>query len=198
MVRAQSPEEVKAALEAAALPVGSYRIKRQSLVNISINGFVGLTYGIQLENHKGISVLGAWAPVGPAFSFGKFWYCKKKASSFSIFIPVIDVGALALFRVSGDSSEVKNKITLNQILSPGLILSYGFPGVPINLSLGYQLPPLLQSVSTEQLVLNNKNSGRFMVSLSVDIPFFNLYTSTDSKSKTFQIENGKLVSKNLK
>ncbi len=187
ITRAQSAEEVKSALESAALPVGSYRIKRQSSFNISLNGYVGLTGGFQFDSAGNSGVIGAWAPVGPAFSWGNLCRNGKNSASLSIFVPVIDIGALALFRLNDDSTEIKSSITLNQILAPGLFFSLGFPGMPISFSAGYQMAPLLQSLSTGQPVLNSKNWGRIMVSIAVDIPLFNLYSKPGRDIKTLKV-----------
>jgi hypothetical protein len=187
ITRAQSAEEVKSALESAALPVGSYRIKRQAPFNISLNGYVGLTGGIQFDSAGNSTVIGAWAPVGPAISWGNLSRKAKNSASLSIFVPIIDIGALALFRLNDDSTEIKSSITLNQILAPGLFFSLGFPKLPISLSAGYQMAPLLQSISTGQPVLNNKNWGRIMVSIAVDIPLFNIYSKPGRDSKPIKI-----------
>lgn len=187
LVRAENAAEVKSALEAAALPVGSYRIKRQTAFNISLNGYVGATGGVQFGESNNSFVVGAWAPVGPAFSFGNFKQ-KKNSSSISIFIPVIDIGALALFRTSDDSTTLQTKVYLNQIFSPGLFISWGVPGLPLSLSAGYQMAPLLQSVSTGQTVLTTKNAGRVVVTLSVDIPLFNIYNAAGKKLRGVRVE----------
>ena len=195
MARAKSPEEVRSALEAAALPVGSYRMKRQSKCNISVNGYLGATTGIQYEKSGNTWVLGAWGPVGPEISFGNFYNNQKKASSsVSVFIPIIDIGALALFRLSNDSTKVQSTITLNQILSPGIILSWGIPGWPVSISAGYQLSSLLQSVKNGQPVISKNNPGRIILSLAVDIPLFNIHNTPDREFNKIKIKNnGKLV-----
>jgi hypothetical protein len=197
MVNATSPEEVKSALEAAAMPVGSYRMKRQSVCNISVNAYLGATVGRQFEKPENTWVFGAWGPVGPEISWGKFRKDEKKASSsFSIFVPLIDVGAIALFRVNDTATELKTSVSLNQIFSPGLIVSWGIPGWPVSLSAGYQITPLLQSVETGQPVISDKNSGRLIISAAVDIPLFNIYNSPDRKKDALHLikvkDNGKL------
>jgi hypothetical protein len=186
LVRAESAAEVKGALESAALPVGSYRIKRQTAFNISLNGYVGATGGVQFGDPNNSFVMGAWAPVGPAFSFGNFKQ-KKNSSSISIFIPIIDIGALALFRTSDDSTTIQTKIYLNQIFAPGLFVSWGLPKLPISLSAGYQIAPLLQSVETGQTVLSPKNNGRVVFTIAVDIPLFNIYNAPERGVKAVRV-----------
>jgi hypothetical protein len=98
--------------------------------------------------------------------------------------------------VNDTATELKSSVSLNQIFSPGLIVSWGLPGWPVSLSAGYQITPLLQSVETGQPVISDKNSGRFILSAAVDIPLFNIYNSPDRKKEALKLieikDNGKL------
>ena len=74
VVTAKSSDEVQEAIETVALPAGSSRIKRESLVNISLNAFVGLHGGHETiqhaDNGNALNAFGLSAPVGVAFSWG--------------------------------------------------------------------------------------------------------------------------------
>ncbi|HSZ33778.1 MAG TPA: hypothetical protein VK772_10715, partial [Puia sp.] len=61
VVKAQSADDVESALEAAALPAGSYSIKQNSTCNISLNGYIGYAWDF---NHGS----GVYAPIGFSFS----------------------------------------------------------------------------------------------------------------------------------
>ena len=74
VVKAESPEEVESAIEAAALPAGSSSIKKNSAFNISLNSYIGGYFGRSFNNTDMIdgdnSTVGVTAPVGIAFSLG--------------------------------------------------------------------------------------------------------------------------------
>jgi hypothetical protein len=83
VAQAKSSDDVKEALEAAALPVGSASIKRRSFSSISVNAFVGVTTGAEYafltDGQRGAGLLninsyrfnvGPTAPIGLAMSWG--------------------------------------------------------------------------------------------------------------------------------
>ena len=183
---AESPEDVRAAIRAAALPPGSSAIKRATALNISINSYLGLHYGNEyLEadlspDTKGWgTIAGLSAPVGVAVSTQLNWPFKN--GSLSLFASFIDVGAVASFRFKDDSTEQLPVITLENIVAPGLHLVYGIPHTPLSLGYGWQRGPQLREVHipdpdggepTNELV----NGYRWAVFVAVDIPLFNIYS----------------------
>src|SRR5215203_3327534 len=84
VVKAESGEEVQNALEAAALPAGSYSIKQTSLFNVSLNGYIG--YALDFMN-KSLYARGVYAPVGITASTGTK---KKSGVTYSALISLID------------------------------------------------------------------------------------------------------------
>jgi len=187
VVLAQSSDEVADAIEAFALPTGSARIKRESYFNVSLNAYCGLFAGLERqqfvykENTPAINAFGVTAPIGMAISWGsrKFLrpWNKNGHSSHSIFLSVIDVGAIASFRFENDTIKTLSKIELKDILSPGIFYSFGIPKTPLSLNLGYQITPFLRSVNTTDNTFQNSYQ-RFSVSLLVDIPVLNFHTKT--------------------
>jgi hypothetical protein len=198
VAEAQSSDEVQEAIEAAVLPPGSARVKRETNANIAVNGYVGFFAGYEHINnvdHDGVRQVnfnlnkwnsyGVAAPVGLSFSLGKRnpiplvgAFCKGN-SSHSLFISVIDIGALAAFRMSGSNDSVSQvpDVQLKDIVSPGIFYSIGLPKCPVSVNLGYQVGPLLREVGSSVNVFGQGYS-RFSISVCVDIPMFNLYTST--------------------
>jgi hypothetical protein len=184
VANAQSSDEVQSAIEAVSLPAGSYSVKRNSIWNVSVNGYVGIGY--DSGNPFGINYEGAvirernnlnWnvsAMVGFAFSSG---LCKDHSiGSFSAFLSVIDVGALANFRITNDSTVLDRKITVGDIFAPGLSFIYGIPKVPLSLSAGLVYKPSIAYNSSSGSFLNVPGMLRFNVSLLVDIPLMNVHT----------------------
>lgn len=183
---ARTSEEVQQAIEVVALPPGSYRVKRESAVNISLNGYVGFYGGNEhmpaSENEDRFSA-GLFAPVGFAFSKGKMGSSEKKGGkSLSFFASVIDLGALASFRFNDDQTSVASDIKLKDIVAPGGFLIYGFGKSPISIGAGVQLGPALRDVDpTGNADINKDYYVRAAGFIVVDIPILNLYNRKDKK-----------------
>jgi len=189
-------KEVQSAIEAVALPSGSYRVKRESAFNVSLNAYCGAFVGY--EKVKGVdkgnaqvnfkfkdwNSYGVTAPVGIGLNFGKLKRCcLKNSQSLSLFFSAIDIGALAAYRFANDSASVVPKVELKDIISPGVFLTWGLGKTPFALSLGYQMGPILRKVSSSANTFADNKYTRFSVSLTVDIPIVNLYTKPKRKQK---------------
>jgi hypothetical protein len=182
---AENSDEVEEAIEAIALPVGSSRVKRETLKNIALNayvgGYAGGEYMPTLKENPNAFVFGLSAPVGVSFSLGNFWRGseeKKGGKSLSLFISIIDIGALATYRMNDDNSKVAAEIKLENIISPGAFLYFGFGKCPISLGAGVQLGPQLREVTTTDIDIEKNYYIRYGITLAVDIPLVNLYTKS--------------------
>lgn len=176
---AESPEEIKAALEAAALPTGSSSYKKYNSWNVALNGYVGVAF---VNNAIGVdtSTVDSWynkvrvtAPIGitlTPLSMGN-------SGSVSFFVSAFDVGALVDYYLT-ESDELEQQIYLSNILSPGFYVTYGFAwNLPLALGAGFQYGPGLVKVGTPQ----NNSGWKFNVTLTVDIPVFNLWKGNQIK-----------------
>lgn len=206
IVQAKSAEEAKNMIAAVALPAGSASIKKKTISNWSINAYVGAAYSYEKYNEGPAGLedeyrggLGLSTPVGVAWSHGieRRKVDKKKMtedlrySSLTVFVSLIDVGAIASFRFNpvettedgGQVSELP-EIKLENIFAPGAYLVYGLPKVPISIGGGVQYAPQLRKVEVDpadpaQATLDIQTSLlRFQVFVGVDIPLFNLYSKT--------------------
>ncbi len=191
---AKNSAEVETAIEAAALPSGSSRIKRETPFNVSFNAYTGLFIGYEkiigmTQNKFEINNFGVAAPVGVSVSTGghSFLFLSPRNEghwSYSAFFSLIDLGAVASFRFqNSDSVSQVPVLKLQDIFSPGLFLSIGFPKCPLSFNLGAQVGPNLRNVSvTENGAIVNKYQDnvywRFSAALVVDIPIFNFYTKS--------------------
>lgn len=191
ITEAKNSDEVNQAIESAVLPAGSSSIKRESAVNISLNAYLGVFYGREympaLHDNKSASSAGLLAPVGVALSLGNIKSKKCAAEhnlggkSFTLFLSVIDVGALASYRFDEEQTNIASDIKLENIVSPGLFLYYGLGKCPISVGGGVQFSPQLRGISdsAEANISETKQlSIRYGVSIVVDIPLFNLYTKS--------------------
>lgn len=177
MVEAETPEDVSNIIEAAALPVGSSSIKKNSNLNVAVNGYLG---AFARTNTSGLDATNAWnskwavsAPVGITVSYGL-----EKFGSLSLMGVILDVGAIVDYQIqSEDNTIIESKISLGNIFSPGGYFIYGFPfNIPMSLGFGYQYGPGLSSINTDDnTTIVNKPNGRWGVLIAVDIPMFNIW-----------------------
>lgn len=189
MLQAENSDDVASIIEAYALPAGSARVKRNTHKSFSLNAYLGPFVGAEYP----FTAFGDWnkdsidfgsgltAPVGFALSWGKIKICKKNGS-LSLFVSLIDIGALADFRFKDNEREVA-KIYLREIFSPGLHGSFGFPNSPISVNLGIQKTALLQRIGNGDNDVDLFHRLRGGLSLVLDIPLMNLGTK-GKKSKT--------------
>ncbi len=185
VAQAKTSQEVYEAIEKVAMPVGSSRVKRMAKYNIAVNAYSGLFLGneyttLDFNNNKPrINSYGVTAPIGLSFSRGNIG-CRDnhKNKSVSLFISIVDLGAITTFRFQNDTAQTLKKIELKDIISPGIFFSYGLGKCPISLNFGYQVTPLLKEVSENNNTFK-PSYGRLSLSILVDIPLFNLFTKTE-------------------
>jgi hypothetical protein len=189
IAEAETSDDVANAIEAAALPSGSSRIKRETPFNVALNAYVGLSGGAEyfpkLKKDQTAFAMGVAAPIGVAFSWGgkKSKTVRKNGNevggkSITLFVPLVDIGALASFRFADDSSNVSSTIQLKNIVAPGLYFYYGLGKCPVSIGIGGQIGPQLREVTARDVNINKNFYIRFGLNVVVDIPILNFYTKT--------------------
>lgn len=184
LVEAESPEQAKAAIEAVALPPGSYTIKRESRFNVALNGYLGGFYGHEFidgaNDELVFNNLSLTAPVGVSVSWGNIFRRWKNPWSLGLSIPVVDLGTIASYRFSSGDDELESvpTIQLKDIIAPGAFLEFGIGGTPLTFGVGAQIGERLRKIEegAEENSVGNMY-WRVGASLKVDIPIFNLYVS---------------------
>ena len=170
---AETSEDIAATLDSYALPIGSASIKRNSAVNISVNGYVGLTGGFETAysdfGNKTKGNIGLAAPIGISFS----------KSRYTLFASIIDLGTMVNVRLSGDDNSYSG-LKFEHFLSPGLGLYYNFQKSPVTLGLHYNYIPNLRTIKYEEdltttVTKTNSSVGRINFSILVDIPLLTIY-----------------------
>jgi len=190
VVKAESPEEVQSAIEATALPAGSSSIKKNSAFNISLNAYIGGYFGRMNSNPNDIdgnnSKVGVTAPVGIAFSLG-LGHFKNGSSlgSLSLYGTLIDVGAIAGYRLNNDSTALDQKVTLGDIFTPGGYLVYGIglpfkwlSYVPLSIGYGWQYGSKLYIKEGNKIEISSSSRWRSNWFVGIDIPLANFYTKS--------------------
>ncbi len=176
ILSALDAETVSGIIQQYALPIGSYRMKRRAHFSMDINAYPGLYMGVEsgLNNTlKRDGVVGVTAPIGLTTSWGNFK--EKNGQSFSLFFPVIDIGAAFSYRWGNRFGGFPDKLKWRQILSPGVHAVYGFKELPISLMVGAQFMPELRGISENGFTDTGRSVWHLGVSGVVDIPLFNLH-----------------------
>lgn len=99
-------------------------------------------------------------------------------ASGSLFFPLIDLGALVLFRLGNSDDPLPTDVGFQQVFSPGVMYTHGFADLPLSLMGGMQISPSLRTINDEQA-----NSFRFNFSLVVDLPMANFHTRSDLRPR---------------
>lgn len=185
VAKAENSDQVQAAIEAIALPVGSASIKRKSKTNIALNAFVGLAPGREYLNttDEWKSTFGLSSPVGVAFSWGNYKKnttcdCYDEKGSMSIFLSLVDIGAFSTFRFNDNETEELPDVSFSNIFSPGLYLVKGLPNIPVSVGLGGQLGPQLRKIEATKINTTDGLNASFKLFVAVDIPLINFYTKS--------------------
>ena len=168
-------EDMEKLLQSYALPIGSASVKRSSSFNLSINGYVGLTGGIERAFALNTSPqdkynFGLTAPIGLSMTFGDGYV--------TLFASVIDLGSIVNQRINNDTTSYVD-LRFEHFFTPGASLLYNFKNTPISLGLGATYIPNLRTIKYDDGTAIVGESGlnvlRLNASILVDIPFFTIY-----------------------
>ncbi|OSZ78349.1 hypothetical protein CAP35_08825 [Chitinophagaceae bacterium IBVUCB1] len=170
--KAQTPEEVEAAIETTALPVGSYSIKQKAIYNITVNAYAGYSWNY---NSTGLYMRGVYAPIGIGFNTA---ISKRYSGAIGIYASLIDIGGIVAYRLeNGNTQNMQQQVRLESILAPGAQLAIGIPKLPISIVAGWRMTPKLfykDNVTTTTVLPQNVLSTGILV----DIPLFNIANKT--------------------
>lgn len=186
MAEAQSPDQIKAAIRSVAVPPGNSSVKRNTYMNLDLNGYFGATYFRETLNADAIpdeysqkGGVGLSVPVGITFSMGQLG--RKKRHSFSLFFPVIDLGAVTAFRLQEENLQSElPELSFKNLITPGAYLMYNVPKSPFTIGVGGQVGPQLRKVTVNGNELST-SAYRFGVTASIDVPIFNFYSRQERK-----------------
>ncbi|MCB0795441.1 MAG: hypothetical protein KDB88_11950 [Flavobacteriales bacterium] len=186
LAEADSPDAAKSAIEAAALPPGSYSIKRESRFSVALNGYVGAFCGHEVidgaDNKTFINNPSLTAPVGISCSWGNLRASDKRPNSLGLMVSLLDLGTIASFRLSDTTTQVVPSISLESLVSPGIFFEWGIGGTPLTLGAGVQGGPTLRKVTSEGVELGDAYV-RCGLTLKVDIPIVHFVAVPGKKMK---------------
>lgn len=190
MAKAENSDDVKDAIQAFALPAGSYSLKRQQKFTFSVNSYPGIMGSFETTwKNKTAYLTGTpsfTAPVGL-----NLCWSAPRGMSHSIFVPVIDVGAFTRMYLFSSKIDPANtgstemaklpEFSFMNLFSPGVYYALGFRKTPLSLYTGIQWGPYLREVKKEEgevKTVNNYNSMRISVGLVLDIPLWNIHSKS--------------------
>jgi len=178
---AKTPDDVKAAIEAVALPVGSYTVKQKSDFNISVNAFVGYAWDFEKFPPNKLYAHGIYAPIGFSFNFGS---ARPHGVPVGFFASIIDIGSFVSYNLQNTSTDVlKQEVRLESIFSPSVHFFIQYPGTPFTLAAGWRETPKLFYTSSNNTFTPVKAQSVFNVSLLIDIPMFTLHNTPFATAK---------------
>jgi hypothetical protein len=100
----------------------------------------------------------------------------KGGSSLTVFLPLVDVGAVTSFRLQDGETQLPT-LSWQNVWAPGVYLIYGFRNSPLSLHLGTQYGPDLRKINAENNTIITSQAWKMInVGITVDIPVFNIYT----------------------
>lgn len=174
LASASTPADVQVALENFALPNGSYVAKRtvasgeSGHLGVYINSYLGLSGGAEIlaGGPRTTSAFGGVSlPVGLEFAYA------GTGGSASLFIAVVDLGAVASYRFSDSDASSLPNVGFPQVIAPGLFVTFSpVRAYPFSLGLGYQYAPKLRDLTTGKSV----DAARIAALLSFDVPLFRI------------------------
>ncbi len=187
MVEAETPDQVKAAISAVAVPPGSSSLKRNARLNVGVNGYFGLGFHRETltsdslaGNLRKSGAFGLSVPVGIALSMGQLQIGKRE-QSFSLFIPVLDLGAVTTYRINQkDLPSDLPKLSFGNLISPGAYLLWNIRKSPFTIGGGAQFGPQLRQVTVDGKRISS-SAWRYGLTFAIDVPIFNLYTQQEQE-----------------
>jgi hypothetical protein len=196
---AKTPADVKTAFDEYALPATSYlQIERQPF-SVTLNSYFGGTVGAEtlLGGLGGTGTArtrahaGFTAPVGLDFNWGKVSAASGEdngkffqTGSWSLFVPILDVGAVASWRLGSGGGQVSS-ITWANIVAPGVFAVWSKRGSPFSILVGAQYGPELTKISAGGGNTIEKAALQFpSIGFTFNIPIFNVYQTPPKTLQT--------------
>jgi hypothetical protein len=173
---AESEQQVDQALREFVGQGRDFISKREigSTWRLAVNAYVGATAGLErLESAPGISnhvsPFGSLSlPIG--IEYGR---PVGGGRSFSLFAPLVDLGAIMATRFDDDDVEETPDVSLKSIITPGMYFVVGLASAPISAGIGLNYAPEARARTMVTAGAERKlNAFRFGAFLGVDIPLF--------------------------
>jgi len=158
LAEAEGSEQTKAIMEEMTLPPVSFGLKRRTREHTLLLGsYFGLSYGQEETSDGGNkNFTGLMVPLGFEYSYGT-----SGGGSFSVMVAPFDFA----HPINLSLEDKDESVEFNDIVNPGIYLSYGIPNHPFVIGLGYSKGRSI----TENI---DSNQARIMLFFAFDMPLF--------------------------
>ncbi|HJT73092.1 MAG TPA: hypothetical protein VJ720_03715 [Chitinophaga sp.] len=184
ILEAEKPEQVEAALD-ELIPKGQYKLKYKPTLSVSLSAYPGAFGGWERikkydassgtvnrdnsSNSNGGS-LAFYLPIGLDFNQGI-----SNKMCVSLFLQVLDLGAVLNYRLNADGDEQTNpEVSFKQILSPGGSVMMHFPHSPFVAGFGVNYTPDLRKIEETNGVSYTTNALRYGFFVGVDVTMLHI------------------------
>ena len=174
VANAKSSDEVRKAIAASAMPVGSSAMKRNNAFSVMLQAYVGAYGGSVLHHNDSLNeyqknaAYGIFAPIGVSLNTGF-----KRNHALSLNFQLLDLGSLVNFYLkNGDNAVLPTdyKVNLIDVFSPGVQFGYLIPRTPLTAFVGTSYIPAFYKTAE-----NTYNGGyRWQIGVAIDIPMYKL------------------------
>jgi hypothetical protein len=177
LASAKTSQDVTSAIETAAVPVLSFRVKRTRTTGegntwVGVNAYVGGSIGLEhisQAHSNSVGFGGLSVPIGAEVG----WPLGNGGGvdSISIFVPLIDVGTVASFRFKSPDTDQQPALTFSQIVAPGAFAVFGITQkYPVSIGVGAQFVPKLRRPAGGGNGLFD--AIRYGAFVAIDVPIF--------------------------
>jgi hypothetical protein len=186
LAAAKTSAEVQAAIQAAAAPVGGWRIKRQGFT-VSLSALAGVHFGVEVVPKKDHGVtIAPIASVGIDLSGP----VGKKGVTLGGFVSILDLGQLVSARLysnadrkpeegaTEEKAETASEVKVVSVLSPGAYFKVGLGRSPFVFGAGAVYAPALRgyfkgpNAGVEKVETAVLSAIRIGIFLAVDVTIF--------------------------
>lgn len=183
IAQADSTDAVKNALDEAAAPLQSWRRKNVADYGATITGLFGFVgaYEFPVERTQSDEAAPGGVTFAPSLALGVDFHGGLGKSRFGLFLSVLDLGALATFRVTepdtaSDEALVKQapEVRIEQVLAPGLYPYFGIGPFDMGLIVGF-VPSLRAARDRETRDVESLDVIRVGLFVAVDISVLPLF-----------------------
>jgi len=179
LVDAKSSAEMEYLLNSLADKPGSSRIKRTKQQSVSINSYLGASYGYDTWSRQmatetvddNFYSLAPSIPIGISYS----WLMGRKPQhkqSFTLHMTILDLGSMLSFRADDGNDFGEEKVTFKNVLKPGLEFHWNIQRTPFYIGAGWRTGVQFRQEGDQEISFR---SSRTFFSVGIDVPFMTLY-----------------------
>ncbi len=179
LVDAKTKPEMEYLLNSLADKPGSSRIKRTKAQSVSINSYLGASYGQDTWSRQmatttvndNFNSLAPSIPIGISYSW--LWGRKPQhKQSFTLHATILDLGSMLSFRADDGNDFGEEKVTFKNVLKPGVEFHWNIQRTPFYIGAGWRTGVQFRQEGDQEISFR---SSRTFVAVGIDVPFRTIY-----------------------